>query len=206
MDKDYFTMRAHLYNITTDLEVSFKLNDVANIWFCTTKNAKRKLQQYQAKKMLTYLPGLGRGNVSRIIFPKQLELEVLDVLEQSLAEDAFSDILFLLQLPIPKSWFTSISTEIQQIFGLQVTENQQEVLRSIVRRKLTTLDPLQTSVSMKHFSSPKLVTLVKYDEEKKKIIPHIAHHWKVSDDFTEWTFYLRKVFYFITDACWIARM
>ncbi len=57
MDKDYFTMRAHLYNITTDLEVSFKLNDVANIWFCTTKNAKRKLQQYQAKKMLTYLPG-----------------------------------------------------------------------------------------------------------------------------------------------------
>ncbi len=50
MDKDYFTMRAHLYNITTDLEVSFKLNDVANIWFCTTKNAKRKLQQYQAKK------------------------------------------------------------------------------------------------------------------------------------------------------------
>ncbi len=50
MDKDYFTMRAHLYNITTDLEVPFKLNDVANIWFCTTKNAKRKLQQYQAKK------------------------------------------------------------------------------------------------------------------------------------------------------------
>lgn len=49
MDKDYFTMRAHLYNITTDLEVPFKLNDVANIWFCTTKNAKRKLQQYQAK-------------------------------------------------------------------------------------------------------------------------------------------------------------
>lgn len=52
MDKDYFTMRAHLYNITTDLEVSFKLNDVANIWFCTTKNAKRKLQQYQVKKCL----------------------------------------------------------------------------------------------------------------------------------------------------------
>lgn len=103
MDKDYFTMRAHLYNITTDLEVPFKLNDVANIWFCTTKNAKRKLQQYQAKKMLTYLPGLGRGNVSRIIFPKQLELEVLDVLEQSLAEDAFSNILFLLQLPILKA-------------------------------------------------------------------------------------------------------
>lgn len=126
MDKDYFTMRAHLYNITTDLEVPFKLNDVANIWFCTTKNAKRKLQQYQAKKMLTYLPGLGRGNVSRIIFPKQLELEVLDVLEQSLAEDAFSNILFLLQLPIPKSWFTSISTEIQQMFGLQVTENRQK--------------------------------------------------------------------------------
>lgn len=193
MDKDYFTMRAHLYNITTDLEVSFKLNDVANIWFCTTKNAKRKLQQYQAKKMLTYLPGLGRGNVSRIIFPKQLELEVLDVLEQSLAEDAFSDILFLLQLPIPKSWFTSISTEIQQIFGLQVTENQQEVLRSIVRRKLTTLDPLQTSVSMEAFLITQISdSLVKYDEEKKKIIPHIAHHWKVSDDFTEWTFYLRK--------------
>lgn len=40
MDKDYFTMRAHLYNITTDLEVSFKLNDVANIWFCTTKKCQ----------------------------------------------------------------------------------------------------------------------------------------------------------------------
>ncbi len=51
--------------------------------------------------MLTYLPGLGRGNVSRIIFPKQLELEVLDVLEQSLAEDAFSNILFFATIAYP---------------------------------------------------------------------------------------------------------
>lgn len=193
MDKDYFTMRAYLYSITTKLDAPFKLNDLANIWFCTTKNAKRKLQQYQAKDMLTYLPGLGRGHVSRIIFPKQLEEEVLAVLEQSLAEDAFSDILFLLQLPIPKSWFTGISTEIQQMFGLQVTENQQEILRSIVRRKLTTLDPLKTSVSMEAFLITQISdTLVKYDETKKCIVPHIAHHWNVSDDFTEWTFYLRK--------------
>ncbi|MDT0091269.1 SgrR family transcriptional regulator [Listeria marthii] len=193
MDKDYFTMRAYLYSITTDLDAPFKLSDLANIWFCTTKNAKRKLQQYQAKDMLTYLPGLGRGHVSRIIFPKQLEEEVLAVLEQSLAEDAFSDILFLLQLPIPKSWFTGISTEIQQMFGLQVTENQQEILRSIVRRKLTTLDPLKTSVSMEAFLITQISdTLVKYDETKKCIVPHIAHHWNVSDDFTEWTFYLRK--------------
>ncbi|EAG0831521.1 SgrR family transcriptional regulator [Listeria monocytogenes] len=193
MDKDYFTMRAYLYNKSTDLEIPFKLNDLATIWFCTTKNAKRKLQQYQANNMLTYLPGLGRGNVSRIVFPKQLEMEVLEVLEHSLAMDAFSDILFLLQLPIPKSWFSTISTEIQQMFGLQVTENQQEVLRSIVRRKLTTLDPLQTSVSMEAFLITQISdSLVKYDEKKKKIIPHIAHHWKVSNDFTEWTFYLRK--------------
>lgn len=75
----------------------------------------------------------------------------------------------MLQLPIPKSWFTSISTEIQQIFGLQVTENQQEVLRSIVRRKLTTLDPLQTSVSMEAFLITQISdSLVKYDEEKKE--------------------------------------
>ncbi|MBC2139419.1 SgrR family transcriptional regulator [Listeria innocua] len=193
MDKDYFTMRAHLYEQTTDLEVPFKLNNLADIWFCTTKNAKRKLQQYQSKNMLTYLPGLGRGNVSRLIFSKQLEDEVLEVLEQSLAKDAFSDILFLLQLPIPKSWFSSISTEIQHMFGLQVTENQQEILRSIVRRKLTTLDPLQTSVSMEAFLITQISdTLVKYDEQKKTIIPHIAHNWKVSDDYTEWTFYLRK--------------
>lgn len=183
MDKDYFTMRAHLYEQTTDLEVPFKLNNLADIWFCTTKNAKRKLQQYQSKNMLTYLPGLGRGNVSRLIFSKQLEDEVLEVLEQSLAKDAFSDILFLLQLPIPKSWFSSISTEIQHMFGLQVTENQQEILRSIVRRKLTTLDPLQTSVSMEAFLITQISdTLVKYDEQKKTIIPHIAHNWKVSDD------------------------
>ncbi|MBF2520541.1 SgrR family transcriptional regulator [Listeria marthii] len=193
MDKDYFTMRAYLYSITTDLDAPFKLSDLANIWFCTTKNAKRKLQQYQAKDLLTYFPGLGRGHVSRIIFPKQLEEEVLAVLEQSLAEDAFSDILFLLQLPIPKSWFTGISTEIQQMFGLQVTDNQQEILRSIVRRKLTTLDPLKTSVSMEAFLITQISdTLVKYDETKKAIVPHIAHHWNVSDDFTEWTFYLRK--------------
>ncbi|MBC2330059.1 SgrR family transcriptional regulator [Listeria swaminathanii] len=193
MDKDYFTMRAYLYSIAADLDVPFKLSDLADIWFCTTKNAKRKLQQYQTKEMLTYLPGLGRGNVSRIIFPKPLEDEVLEVLEQSLAEDAFSDILFLLQLAIPKSWFTGISTEIQQMFGLQVTENQQEILRSIVRRKLTTLDPLKTSVSMEAFLITQISdSLVKYDETKKQIMPHIAHHWTVSDDFTEWTFYLRK--------------
>ncbi|MBC1410330.1 SgrR family transcriptional regulator [Listeria welshimeri] len=193
MDKDYFTMRAYLYNVTSDSDVPFKLNDLANIWFCTSKNAKRKLHHYQAKGVLQYQPGLGRGNLSHIAFKEPLEKEVLLVLKKSLAEDSFSDILFLLQLPIPKNWFSNISTEIQQMFGLQLTENQQEVLRSIIRRKLTTLDPLQTSVSMESFILTQISdSLVKYDEIDKKVVSHIAHHWHVTEDYKKWTFYLRK--------------
>lgn len=57
MDKDYFTMRAHLYNITTDLEVSFKLNDVANIWFCTTKMPSVNCNNIRRKKCLLIFLG-----------------------------------------------------------------------------------------------------------------------------------------------------
>ncbi|MBK3914009.1 SgrR family transcriptional regulator [Listeria ivanovii] len=193
MDKDYFIMRAYLYSLTPELEARFKLNDLADIWFCTPKNAKRKLHQYQKTNQLIYSPGLGRGNFSTITFTKRLEEEVLAALKESLAEELFGDILFLSSLTIPKSWFASTSNEIQQLFGLQVTENQQEVLRSIMRRKLTTLDPLHTSVSLEAFLLTQIGDpLVKYDKAEEKVIPHIAHHWKASANYQEWTFYLRK--------------
>ncbi|MBC1482886.1 SgrR family transcriptional regulator [Listeria sp. FSL L7-1509] len=193
MDKDYFSMRAYLYGLTPELQVRFKLSDLASIWFCTPKNAKRKLQQYQKRNKLLYSPGLGRGNLSTITFSKPLEDEVLTALKNSLDEELFSNILFLSGLAIPKSWFASTSSEIQQLFGLQVTENQQEVLRSIIRRKLTTLDPLHTSVSLEAFLLTQIGDpLVKYDKKEEKVIPHIAHHWKASANHREWTFYLRK--------------
>lgn len=192
-DFDYFQMRAYFYPKEKQNSVNFKLQELESLWFCTQKNVKRKLKNYQDVGRCTYIPGKGRGNSSQLIFALPFQKEVSTAVEHLVQSDQLEDLIQLLQLPIPKPWIANVSTEIQNLLGWHSNHESKDILRTVITRNLTTLNPLLTSVNFETFLIHQLGdTLVIYDDKKDKTLPHLAHHWEVSDDQLQWTFYLQK--------------
>lgn len=192
-NQTYFQMRAYFYSREENQSVTFKLKELESLWFCTQKNVKRKLQQFANEKKLIYIPGKGRGNPSQIEFhcpfQQEIEAEVLKLIQY----DKLEDVIFLLQLPIPKTWITNVSKEVQTLFGIHVSEHTRDTLRTIYTRKLTTLDPLYTSITFETFLIHQLGdSLITYDKESDSLQPHLAHTWEGEAENKVWTFHLRK--------------
>ncbi|KUP08481.1 hypothetical protein Q75_02760 [Bacillus coahuilensis p1.1.43] len=193
MDFSYFELRAHYYATEQNLTIHCRLADLESIWFCTAKNCKRKLRKYESEGLLRYTPGRGRGNSSTLTFSLPFKQEVEEMVTSLVAADRLDDLLTFLQLPIPKQWITGLTTELNQLFGFQGPHAQKDILRTIIARKLTTLDPLFSSITFESFLIGQLGDpLVTYNKEMDKIEPRIAHHWKSNDSHTLWTFYIRK--------------
>lgn len=189
----YFQLRAYVYHREKNRTVELKLKELENVWFCTQKNVKRKLKHYEATEHLNYIPGQGRGNPSRIIFSKSFQDEIKEAVSKCVKQDKLEDLVQLLQLPIPKSWIGDVSSEAQQLFGLKSPTKSQDILRTVVKRKITTLDPMYSSITFEsHLIQQLSDTLCKYNQENDTITPHIAHHWKHDKTYKYWTFYLRK--------------
>ncbi|MDL4841753.1 SgrR family transcriptional regulator [Aquibacillus rhizosphaerae] len=188
----YFEMRAHLYSKELDYKVEFKLKDLEQLWFCTQKNVKRKLKKYQSLGLLHYKPGIGRGNPSTLEFTKAFKTEIEEIVAKLVEKEQLDDLVQLLQLPIPREWITTVST-VQKLFGYTSTIQAKDILRTVTRRKLTTLHPMYSSITLEsHLIKQLGDTLVRYEQETDQIKPHLAHHWRHNETYTSWTFYLRK--------------
>lgn len=190
---DYFQMRALLYARETNHTAEFKLTELEKLWYCTQKNVKRKLKQFVEDGDVLYYPGKGRGNPSQLVFTHSLQEEIELAVQELIEKDRLEDIIQLLQLPIPKKWISNVSVKIQDLFGMHSSSESTDILRTIITRKITTLDPIHTSINFESYLLQQLGdTLVIYDQEKDIVRPHLAHHWDVDSDFSTWTFHLRK--------------
>lgn len=193
MEFTYYQLRAYLLKREVNRQATFKLAELEKLWHCSIKQCKRRLKQYQELGHLTYKPGKGRGNYSQLIFCCEFQQEIQLIVEKALQEDALPAIIDLLQLDIPKEWFEVVFKEIQGMFGVQQNQENQDMLRYILRRPITSLNPLKTAVSREAFLIRQLGdSLLTYDEETHQLQAGLAHHWRVSEDYRSWTFYLRK--------------
>lgn len=192
-ERSYFELRSHLHPRERNQKAHFTLRELEDVWYCTRKNVKRKIKQFEEEGHYTYVPGQGRGNPSHLQFHKPFQQEIEEYVERYAARDQLDPIVQLFQLPIPKTWISNVSQHVQELFGLQSTHEELHTLRTGIARKLGTLDPLYTSVTFEsHMIDQFSDTLVKYDEQQDKLIPHIAHHWNVDENHRVWTFHLRK--------------
>lgn len=192
-DLDYFRLRAFLYPRELEQTALLKLTELTEVWTCTLKNVKRKLKKYQAEGLYDYLPGNGRGHLSELRFINPLQKEIIRKVRESIEQEKYEIILSLFQLPIPKNWFASVSEELNLLFGFQSMKDEQDILRAIISRPLSTLDPQYVSIALESFLIRQLGDpLVTYDAKTRSIQPCVAHHWQSSPDHTRWTFYLRK--------------
>ncbi|MHC5218184.1 ABC transporter substrate-binding protein [Enterococcus sp. LJL128] len=193
IDFIYYQLRAFFLKREQQKKVTFKLVELTDLWLCTAKQCKRRLKQYEALGKLTYVPGRGRGNGSELIFRAPFQQEVQEIVEQALETNSLDDVIELLGMDIPKAWFDEVFQEIQGLFGVQQGSNDQDILRYILRRPITSLDPLKVAVSRESFLIHQLGdTLLQYEDGAHSLQPGLAHHWRVSKDYCQWTFFLRK--------------
>jgi MarR-like DNA-binding transcriptional regulator SgrR of sgrS sRNA len=190
-------MRANLFHREVNQCVQFKLSELESVWYCNRKNVKNKLRKLEKEGKYIYYPGRGRGNFSRISFLGSFQQEIEEAVMTCIENDQLEEVVQILQLPIPKSWVAKLSIEVQKLFGFHSIDQAKDVLRTMVPRKITTLDPLYSSINFENYLIQQLGdTLVTYDQQTDSIRPHLAIQWKIENHFTTWTFYLRKGVHF----------
>ncbi|GFH43212.1 ABC transporter substrate-binding protein [Lactococcus hodotermopsidis] len=189
MNQDYFRLRATFPRQKAD----FRLKELESIWYLSSKQVKRRLLKFQEKGWLTYEPGHGRGHLSKLSFKtnfkKQFKMELAHALQTKNAEN----LLFLLELPLPLDWLRDFQAEIQDFFDFKHTNTQNEpiVLRKVLSRPITTLNPTQTAILHEHYLIKQLGdTLVEYKNDT--LTPLLAHHFTADNAYQKWTFFLRK--------------
>ncbi|MED3038310.1 peptide-binding protein [Bacillus thuringiensis] len=179
------------------LEVTVQM--IAETFFCTERNSKLIIKKLEELHWITWFPGRGRGNRSKLIFQKQpIPLILERGKELTKKGDVKSGISFIERY---SSQFPSIKKEyevwVDSIFGHQIErtpEGRKDVLRLQVQMNLDiALDPVYATMRSEcHMVKHLFDTLVYVNEETNSIEPRLAFQWEYNDAEKVWTFYLRK--------------
>ncbi|MBG0961989.1 SgrR family transcriptional regulator [Bacillus sp. SRB1LM] len=179
------------------LEVTVQM--IAEILFCTERNSKLIIKKLEELHWITWFPGRGRGNRSKLIFQKQPMTLILERgKELTKKGDVKSGISFVerysLQFPLVKKEYEAW---MDSIFGHKIertSEGRRDVLRLQVQMNLDiALDPVYATMRSEcHMVKHIFDTLVYVNEGTNSIEPRLAFHWEFDDAEKVWTFYLRK--------------
>lgn len=200
--EDYLRLRNAFSEVAEGESFHVSMGDLAEIWYCTPRNAKLIVTKMIELEWIRFVSGRGRGNTS--------ELTLLLPFDQLLLHTA-EDLVKQGNVPGAFDWLKTyegaaeVRTQFLQwltgYFGYS-TENRNgdrtmETLRLPIYREIVTLDPASAMFSLDtHIISQICSRLVEYEPETGAIRPGVAHHWETNEDGTEWTFFLHKGFWF----------
>ncbi|SCC36221.1 ABC transporter substrate-binding protein [Bacillus wiedmannii] len=183
-------------------QLEITVQNISETLFCTERNSKLIIKKLEVLRWITWFPGRGRGNRSKLIFQKQPMTLILEKgKELTKKGDVKSGISFVERY---SSQFPSIKKEyeawVDSIFGHQIErtpEGRKDVLRLQVQMNLDiALDPVYATMRSEcHMVKHIFDTLVYVNEETNCIEPRLAFHWQYNDADKVWTFYLRKGIY-----------
>ncbi|MED2016228.1 ABC transporter substrate-binding protein [Bacillus wiedmannii] len=183
-------------------QLEITVQNISETLFCTERNSKLIIKKLEELRWITWFPGRGRGNRSKLIFQKQPMTLILEKgKELTKKGDVKSGISFVERY---SSQFPSIKKEyeawVDSIFGHQIErtpEGRKDVLRLQVQMNLDiALDPVYATMRSEcHMVKHIFDTLVYVNEETNCIEPRLAFHWQYNDADKVWTFYLRKAIY-----------
>ncbi|PGK40047.1 peptide-binding protein [Bacillus anthracis] len=180
-------------------ELEITVQNISETLFCTERNSKLIIKKLNELNWITWFPGRGRGNRSKVIFQKHPAPLILDKGKEITKKgDVRSGIEFVERY---SSQFPSVQSEYQSwidsIFGHKIertSEGRRDVLRLQVQMNLDiALDPVYATMRSEcHMVKHIFDTLVYANEETNSIEPRLAFHWEYNDAEKVWTFYLRK--------------
>ncbi|MES5955455.1 ABC transporter substrate-binding protein [Bacillus fungorum] len=184
-------------------QLEITVQNISETLFCTERNSKLIIKKLNELNWITWFPGRGRGNRSKVIFQKHPAPLILDKGKEITKKgDVRSGIEFVERY---SSQFPSVQSEYQSwidsIFGHKIertSEGRRDVLRLQVQMNLDiALDPVYATMRSEcHMVKHIFDTLVYVNEESYYIEPGLAFHWEYNDAEKIWTFYLRKGVHF----------
>ncbi|MEC1261623.1 ABC transporter substrate-binding protein [Bacillus swezeyi] len=201
----YMALTATLKCDQAGQTAEMSMKEAAGILFCTARNAKLILNKLEDLQWINWKRGLGRGIKSEVQFLKEPCALLFETAKNYTKDGKIGQARHLLQTyenVCPRALFF-YKKWLNHVFGFQMeTQNQQkkDVLRLITSLKpehFERLDPSRIYLrSESHIVKQVFDTLLRFDEKRGGIQPHLAHHWECSADHKTWTFYLRKGVYF----------
>ncbi|WP_289141643.1 SgrR family transcriptional regulator [uncultured Brevibacillus sp.] len=193
----YLRLRQHFAGRQEKEQQEVTLAELAAVFFCTIRNAKMIIKQLAEQDWIEWMPGRGRGNVSRIVFLRSVEQVVVSMAKAHVAQGDLDKAMHLLADPkIPlrakERFFEWLSGQ----FGFrseEIEKRTRDTLRMSFYRTIPALDPpFVGRRTESHMVKQIFDTLIRFDERQDAFVPHLAHHWEVDESGTQWTFYLRK--------------
>lgn len=164
---------------------------------CTPRNVKFILRRLEESGFIEWMPGRGRGNISQLTLLREVE-EVIEVSFQELiAKNKIKEAIeFMSSLEsneaLKQRLFNSLSVKMGFHSEMETT-SKHDVLRLMQGRKLEKLDPAFIYTAFEAYLVGQICnTLITYDVVSSDFLPELAHNWEHNDDYTLWTFYLRK--------------
>lgn len=165
-----------------------RVEELAELLMLSTKQARRKLQQWQEDGWLTFQSGRGRGNTSSLEWNRHVEQEYEDLFFKSLETDPIESVSKLLLL----NWSTETKQRLMTAFQGKLGFNQEGHDSLIIPRfyPFVTYHPLKLadahSANIIATLYNRLVTLNADDS----VDPELAHSWEYTD--TQLLLYIRK--------------
>ncbi len=199
--QDYMQLRKAFPHVAEGEAFPVTMSEVAELLYCTQRNAKLILTKMIEHHWLALVSGRGRGHASTLTFllgkEELLLQEAKALVEKGEIEHAFQLLKDNGESVFVKERFVDW---LSRYFGYQTEAGEhspKEILKLPLYRTINTIDPADVFFSFDaHLIKQIFGTLVEVEEETGEVTAHVAHHWKLNDQATEWTFYLRKGVHF----------
>ncbi|MNW50333.1 HTH-type transcriptional regulator SgrR [compost metagenome] len=197
----YITLQNHYVgpgaSESEEQEYEASLEELTGLFHCTERNVKMIVKKLQEEELIKWLPGLGRGNRSRIQFMVKRESFLLKFAQQLAVRGDYQDAFeFLHSYEEDNHILDQFIKWLNEQFGvkqLSVDHKDKDVFHLPVYRTIYSLDPGNLFFGFdSHIVRQIFDRLVHYDSDKGQIVPMLAHYWEANEDGTEWTFHLRK--------------
>ncbi|ASS65307.1 MULTISPECIES: ABC transporter substrate-binding protein [unclassified Paenibacillus] len=181
-----------------DTEAETALDELAELFHCTERNVKLIVRKLEEEGWIRWIPGKGRGNLSKISFLKSRERFLLDIAKELASDGDYQKAFQLLQI---HGEHTSVRDRFVEWlsghFGSDRIEEgspaQRDVFRLPVYRPPYSLDPGKLFFAFdSHLIHQIFDRLLGFEADTKSLVPGLAHYWESNDSATAWTFHLRK--------------
>lgn len=187
--------------LSENIEIS--LQDISKSLYCTDRNSKFTIKKLEEIQWISWFPGRGRGNRSKIAFLQDPATLIFEKGKELVKQGEIKNGKNFIQTYAEH--FPYIIEQFQiwidTLFGYHIEHSPQgriDVLRLNMRiQPITCLDPMYVTLRSEcHIVKHVCDTLVHYNEITNEVEPRLAFYWEYNHTHKIWTFYLRKGVHF----------